>query len=149
MSFTSINVTWLQLFKYSCISRQLTKERQLSLHRVSSFCVLCHTLVRARVLLLEVRDLHHAAGFPYIHFTSERDSVHPMPAYRRYRTVEGRGGHHKHKKKFNDWLHPLSIEDILIILTSPMQNTPDARLNLWPLERPLETVLQSLAHILP
>lgn len=74
---------WLSLFKYLCISRQLTKERQLSLHRVSSFGVLRHTFVRARVFLLEVRDFHHAAGFPYIHFTGEWDSVYPMPTYGR------------------------------------------------------------------
>ncbi len=77
---------WLSLFKYSCVSRQLTKERQLSLHGVSSFGVLRHTFVRARIFLLEVRDFHHAAGFPYIHFTGEWDSVHPMPTYGRYWT---------------------------------------------------------------
>ncbi len=77
---------WLSLFKYSCVSRQLTKERQLSLHGVSSFGVLRHTFVRARIFLLEVRDFHHAAGFPYIHFTGEWDSVHSMPTYGWYWT---------------------------------------------------------------
>lgn len=80
---------WLWLFKYLCVSRQLTKERQLSLHGISAFCVFRDTLVRARVFLLEVRDFHDAAGFSHVHFAGERDSVHSAPAYGRYRTEVG------------------------------------------------------------
>lgn len=68
-----------------------TVEGELSLHRVHAPGVLGHALVRAGVLLLEVRDFQDAAGFPHVHFPGEGDAVHSPPVYRRHRAA--RRGH--------------------------------------------------------
>lgn len=78
---------WCMLVKYSCATGSPTIEWELSFHCVHSPWVLCHTLIRAGILLLKIWDFQDTAGFPHVHFPGEGYTVHSPPGYRRYWAV--------------------------------------------------------------
>lgn len=103
---------WCALVKYSCKSGSPTIERELPFHRVHPPGVLGHTLVRAGVLLLEIRDFQDTAGFPHVHFPGEGYAIHPPPVYGRHRAARRDAGNFM---PLNSQLSVSSLKDLLLM----------------------------------